>query len=143
VVEPCDVSCEKPHELVEGGNLGCARARELLANGRELIRAFRRTELVKHALPIALGGGLRSIFMAESPGADRTDVGVSDRPTPSISSRLEAGSVLTSRTRRPRSARQMAVAHASEVLPTPPLPVKNRKGVGASRARNDNMGDRF
>ena len=29
-------------------------------------------------------------------------------------------------TRRPPSARAMAVAHAVDVLPTPPLPVKNR-----------------
>ena len=37
---------------------------------------------------------------------------------------LEAGSVLTSSTRLPLSARLSAVAQASEVLPTPPLPVK-------------------
>ena len=39
---------------------------------------------------------------------------------------MEAGSVLTINTRRPDSARAMPVAHDSEVLPTPPLPVKNR-----------------
>ena len=50
---------------------------------------------------------------------------------PSISSRLDAGSVLTSSTRLPASARAMATAQAIEVLPTPPLPVKNRKRVGS------------
>ena len=43
---------------------------------------------------------------------------------------LEAGSVLTSSTRCPPSASWMAVAQAIEVLPTPPLPVKNRKRGG-------------
>src|SRR5690554_2765866 len=41
------------------------------------------------------------------------------------SCRLEAGSVLTNRTFLPLSARLTAVAQAIEVLPTPPLPVKN------------------
>jgi hypothetical protein len=33
----------------------------------------------------------------------------------------------------PAWARWRAVAHATEVLPTPPLPVKNRKRGGLSR----------
>ena len=41
-----------------------------------------------------------------------------------VSFSLDAGSVLTSSTRRPLSARRTAVAQASDVLPTPPLPVK-------------------
>ena len=41
--------------------------------------------------------------------------------------------VLTSSTRFPARAREMAVAQAMEVFPTPPLPVKNRKRGGASR----------
>ena len=44
--------------------------------------------------------------------------------------RFEAGSVETSRTRRPASASATAVAQASDVLPTPPLPVKKSAGVG-------------
>ena len=60
------------------------------------------------------------------PSATRSSV------TPSTSSRFEAGSVLTSSTRLPASARPMAVAQAEEVLPTPPLPVKNRMRVGFS-----------
>ena len=53
---------------------------------------------------------------------------------PSTSSRFDAGSVLTSSTRFPASARATAVALATEVLPTPPLPVKNRlRGTGWPR----------
>jgi hypothetical protein len=55
-----------------------------------------------------------------------TGVGLFPSITPSTSSRLEAGSVLTSNTRLPASASFKAVAQDSEVLPTPPLPVKNR-----------------
>ena len=39
---------------------------------------------------------------------------------------LEAGSVLTNNTLRPESANEIAAAQANEVLPTPPLPVKNK-----------------
>ncbi len=46
---------------------------------------------------------------------------------------LDAGSVLTSNTWRPASASVIAVAQAIEVLPTPPLPVKNRKRGARSR----------
>src|SRR6516162_4063234 len=40
--------------------------------------------------------------------------------------RFEAGSVLTISTSRPASPRRTALAHAKDVLPTPPLPVKKR-----------------
>ena len=46
------------------------------------------------------------------------------------SSRFEAGSVLTRRTRLPPSAKNTAVAQAMDVLPTPPLPVNMRFLVG-------------
>src|SRR5450759_3534636 len=46
---------------------------------------------------------------------------------------LDAGSVLTSRTRLPWLTRCKAVAQATEVLPAPPLPVKNRNRGGLSR----------
>src|SRR5450830_118755 len=49
------------------------------------------------------------------------------------STRLLAGSVETISTRRPASARAIAVAAAQDVLPTPPLPVKNKNGVGSRR----------
>ena len=50
---------------------------------------------------------------------------------------LEAGSVLTSNTRLPASASCTAVAQAMEVLPTPPLPVKNRKRGGMIQELHD------
>ena len=74
-----------------------------------------------------------SMFSANSPGAPGTGVGWFVRATPSIWSRFEAGSVLTSSSLCPASASLSAVAHDSAVLPTPPLPVKNRNRVGASR----------
>jgi hypothetical protein len=66
------------------------------------------------------------MFRTDRPGAPGTAVGVLRRVIPSISSRLEAASVLTSSTRLPVSARASAAAVDSEVLPTPPLPVKKR-----------------
>src|SRR5512135_1005064 len=73
------------------------------------------------------------MFIAQRPGTPGTGVGRPASSTPKTSSRFEAGSVLTKSTRWPRSARPTAVAPATEVLPTPPLPVKNRfrvKGPG-------------
>ena len=43
--------------------------------------------------------------------------------------RLDAGSVLTIRTRRPSSASETASAAAVVVLPTPPLPVNRMSRV--------------
>ncbi len=53
-------------------------------------------------------------------------IGVRRLPTvrPNTWPTFDAGSVLTSRTRAPASARWTAVAQAIDVLPTPPLPVK-------------------
>src|ERR1019366_3531187 len=59
--------------------------------------------------------------------------------TPKTCPRLEAGSVLTSKTVRPLSASATAVAHARDVLPTPPLPVKNRSRVGCCKRRIFNL----
>src|SRR5512135_3660417 len=73
------------------------------------------------------------MFIAQRPGTPGTGVGRPASSTPKTSSRFEAGSVLTRSTRWPWSARPTAVAPATEVLPTPPLPVKNRfrvKGPG-------------
>jgi hypothetical protein len=61
-----------------------------------------------------------SMFSTDRPGTAGTGTGALRSGTPSISSRLEAASVLTSSTRRPWSASWMAVAVDSEVLPTPP-----------------------
>ena len=64
------------------------------------------------------------MFKAKRPGAARIAVGAEVSFVPSTSSRLEAGSVLTISTRLPASASASPVAQDSEVLPTPPLPVK-------------------
>src|SRR5664280_2624079 len=73
------------------------------------------------------------MFNAKRLGTPGICVGVEVNCWPRTSSRLDAGSVLTSSTLRPRSARAMAEAQARDVFPTPPLPVKKRKREGASR----------
>src|ERR1039458_9317484 len=73
------------------------------------------------------------MFNAKRFGTPGIGVGVEANCWPRTSSRLDAGSVLTSNTRLPRSARAMAEAQARDVFPTPPLPVKKRKREGASR----------
>ena len=53
--------------------------------------------------------------------------------TPKTCPTLEAGSVLTSSTDLPLRAKMTADAQAIDVLPTPPLPVKNRCRGGVLR----------
>src|SRR5664280_2958774 len=53
--------------------------------------------------------------------------------SPNTCPTFEAGSVLTSRTFFPALASVSAAAHAIEVLPTPPLPVKRRNRGALSR----------
>src|SRR5512135_3534771 len=65
--------------------------------------------------------------------APETAAGMLLKGTSSISSRLDARSVLTKSTDFPPSASAKDVAHAIEVLPTPPFPVKNKKRVGLTR----------
>ncbi len=81
-----------------------------------------------------------SMFIANRLVVPGIRVGEAPSGISSISSRLDAGSVLTSRT-LPRSDKLMATAQASEVLPTPPLPVKNRWRVGWP-SRPDNKTER-
>lgn len=57
--------------------------------------------------------------MVAKPGTAGIDVGCCASVTPSTSSRFEAGSVETSKTRLPASVRRTAIAHAIDVLPTP------------------------
>src|ERR1035437_8650580 len=70
---------------------------------------------------------------AKSFGTQGIYVGVEAHCRHRTSSRWDAGSVLTSKTRRPRSARAISEAQSRDVFPTPPLPVKKRKREGASR----------
>src|SRR4051812_42055985 len=71
------------------------------------------------------------MFSAERRDTLEIRVGLVVSLVPSTSSKFDAGSVLTSNTRLPLSARVMAVAQATEVLPTPPLPVKNTMRRGS------------
>ena len=74
-----------------------------------------------------------SISSADNPGTSGTAVMMLPIVSPNTCPTLEAGSVLTNKTFLPWPARRIAVAHATEVLPTPPLPVKKRKRGGWSR----------
>jgi hypothetical protein len=74
------------------------------------------------------------MFMAERPGTSEIGRGVSVSVRPNISSKLDAGSVLTNSTLFPTSAKTMATAQARDVFPTPPFPVKNSCGGGARRS---------
>src|SRR5450830_1406002 len=76
------------------------------------------------------------MFTTSSPVTPGTTTGADPRTggMSKTSAKLLAGSVDTINTRRPPSARAIAVAAAQEVLPTPPLPVKNRNGVGAAKS---------
>ena len=76
------------------------------------------------------------MFKTDKPGAPGTGVGWLLSVTPSISSKLEAESVLTSNTFWPQSAKCSATAVDREVLPTPPLPVKKRCLVGCFSKSN-------
>ena len=67
-----------------------------------------------------------SMFSTDSPDAPGTVTAWLLSLMPSISSRFDAASVLTSNTFLPASASASAAAVDSEVLPTPPLPVKKR-----------------
>ena len=73
-----------------------------------------------------------STSSASSPGHAGMGVGSMPMTCPNTSPRFDAGSVVTSSTRRPASARAHATAHDTLVLPTPPLPVRKRYWYGAS-----------
>ena len=79
----------------------------------------------------AVGSILRTCRRS-APG---TATGTLPKGTSNISSRLDAGSVLTRSTDLPPSTSARAAAQAIEVLPTPPLPVKNKKRVGLTKSR--------
>ena len=121
-------------ELVERRDLGRAGARQLLSDLAPILIARVRPHLRQNPRAIGLGGdgGVDIEDGQRLRRRGRRPAGC-PRARPSISSRLEAGSVLTSSTDLPPSASDRAVAQAIEVLPTPPLPVKNRKRVGSAR----------
>jgi hypothetical protein len=109
VVEVLRAAGQQAGELVEGGDLRRAGARELLAHrvaflGRGL--AIWASTRWRYWSAATCG----SMFSTDRPGTAGTGTGALRSGTPSISSRLEAASVLTSSTRRPWSASWMAVA---------------------------------
>jgi hypothetical protein len=72
------------------------------------------------------------MFIASNPGAPATAVGLLASTVCNTSSKFEAGSVLTNKTRLPSSENLSAVAHARQVFPTPPFPVKNKNRVASA-----------
>lgn len=81
-----------------------------------------------------------SISIAANPATPV--IGVISWPTtcPNTCATFEAGSVETRSTLLPTRANATALAHANEVLPTPPLPVKKRKrGESARNAGDDGI----
>ena len=89
-----------------------------------------RPQLLQHPQAVGSAAASGSMFNTHKWATVGTGVGELVSTTPSISSRLLAASVLTSSTYLPASAKARAAAADSEVLPTPPLPVKNRWRVG-------------
>src|SRR5450755_4620871 len=130
VVEALGIAGQEVGELIKGGDFRGAGSGQLLAHGRAFGVAGTDAHLRQDTLPIRLGGRVGSMFRTDRPGAPGTGVGVLRSSIPSISSRFDAASVLTSRTFLPASAKVSAAAVDSEVFPTPPLPVKNRCRVG-------------
>src|SRR5674476_1458198 len=94
-------------------------------------RSPRTGAMIRSRYASAACSGLISI--ADSPGTCSMGVTAFPMVTPRTWLTLEAGSVLTSRTRLPWLTRCKAVAQATDVLPAPPLPVKNRNRGGLSR----------
>ena len=111
-------------ELIESGDFGRAGAGELFLNALQRLPGQDAAHWADDTFAILGCGGLGINFerieaVDAGDGGDLSPISVSKTwPT------LEAGSVLTTRTRFPASANASAVAQASEVFPTPPLPVK-------------------
>ena len=125
-------------ELVKGGHLDGALASKPLLDLADLPRGGHATVGADHPLAIGSRRGVGSRFITDTPGAPGTVVTDAPTATPNTSARFDAGSVLTTSTRRPASPSATAAALASVVFPTPPLPVKNRNGV-----LHDNQSRRF
>jgi len=126
---------QKSGELLEGGDFHGAGARELLFHSPH--GHLREDVAVRAHDPVAVGAGRRlgvdvERVQAGNAGDSRR---IAESRTPRTSSRFDAGSVLTRRTCDPPSASATAPAHARDVFPTPPFPVKKRKRVGRSRKR--------
>ena len=117
-------------ELIEGGHLHRALPGQLLLDAAQAPARRRRPDTARSRArgrppPPRRGRG------SSPPAPARPGPRCGSGPTavPNTSARFDAGSVLTTSTRRPASASATATALATVVFPTPPLPVKNTNGV--------------
>ena len=126
---------EQTGERVERGDLDGARAGELLLERGQLGRRHRGAVRADDSFAVGVGCGLRVEIHQVEPHDIGAGAGLSPVAVWNTSARLEAGSVLTSSTRRPTSASATGTALATVVLPTPPLPVNSTNRVCQSPTR--------
>ena len=121
------------------GPASCSSMTATICSGK-IARIGARVRSVYSA--VALSG---SISIAHRPGTASIAVTACPMGCSKTSARLDAGSVVTIRTRLPASASATAVAQAIVVLPTPPLPEKKRNwtiGCVLLRSRSGASGER-
>ena len=119
---------EEVGELIKSGDFYGTRAGQLFLHVAQ--SRFRQKDTIRPmTLSLYSAGGLDRV-----PGWPRSKLGTGRQMAVALfvssmektSCRFDAGSVLMSRTCFPASARATAVAQATDVLPTPPLPVRKR-----------------
>jgi hypothetical protein len=122
---------QQRRELVEGGNLGGAGARQLLLDALHHVIGQHPSHRADDAVAVDLGGGLRIDLEPGEPGhgGDGGDV-VADASCRRPARRSTRGRCSPA-ARACRLRSWIADAQAIEVLPTPPLPVKKRKRGGS------------
>ena len=125
------IARQQTDELVEGGDLRGAGAGELLAHGAAFgVRALSR-HLCDHAHPVGLG---RDVGIdVQRIETWRTGHGARPVRQPDAQHLVEVGGGVGADQQHAFAGvgECRAQAQASEVLPTPPLPVKNRKRGGS------------
>ena len=119
-------------EFVKRRNLNGTSARQLLLHAGDGCLGQDSPVWIHDAIAVGADGHLGIDVEGGQIGdsADRRRLGTQ----PGFQDLIEVGGriVLTSRIRLPPSASTTAVAHARDVLPTPPFPVKSRNRVGFS-----------
>ncbi len=116
-------------EFVKGGDLRGAGTGKLFFNAAYHTVGQLAAHRANDTFAIGLRGSLRSISSADNPLTAAMAVMLLPIWVSNTWPTFDAGSVLTSSTRLPLSHKATALAHASDVLPTPPLPVKKRNGA--------------
>ena len=126
-------SAKQARELVERRDLDRARARELFLDARHGARRQQRSIRTDHALAIRVRRGFRVDVQRGQAGHARDGVSARRKRHAEhlVQVRRRVGATRAARD-GPASASATAVAQASEVLPTPPLPVKKRMRVGSN-----------